>query len=199
MMMILKCLMIWFMAAVLLTGCSGQEMEILSGETGDSLEGSGKVQTAGEEESAISQESIWVYVCGCVNCPGVYELPEGCRLFQAVEAAGGLTGEAASDSVNLAELVSDGQKIYIPSMEEAQDSVLDGTEGEQDVSDGRIHLNTATEAELLTLPGIGPSKAAGIIRYREENGGFSSPEELMEVPGIKSATYEQIKDLVTID
>ncbi len=183
-------LMIWLIAVVLATGCSAGELEIVPDETGLSAETGETVQP-----TDAAPEILWVYVCGEVACPGVYELPAGSRIFEAVEAAGGLTSEASSVSVNLAETVSDGQKIYIPDQDEAK--TCNAAAGETE--DGRVHLNTATQEELMTLPGIGPSKASAIIRYREENGGFSSTEQLMEVSGIKTATYEQIEDLVTID
>ncbi|MEI3525401.1 MAG: SLBB domain-containing protein [Eubacteriales bacterium] len=123
-------------------------------------------QTTGEEKVA----SIWVYVCGEVRDPGVYELPEGSRITDAVEAAGGMTGDAAETYLNLAETLSDGQKIEVPSVEMAE--ALEEAAA-QDTS-GLVNLNRATEAELMTLSGIGESKAKEIIRYRESRGGFQS-------------------------
>lgn len=160
-----------------------------------------------DTESAEEAESgglIYVFVCGQVTNPGVYELPEGSRLCQAIDAAGGLLDTAAPDWVNQAETAEDGQKIYVPSKEEAE-SMPEGqqTGQKQDTAsaegaDGKIHLNTASREELMTLTGIGEKKADAILQYRESNGSFQSVEELMQVEGIKEGTYNKIKDSIVI-
>lgn len=145
-------------------------------------------QTSGEPQP------ICVYVCGEVRAPGVYELREGDRIVDAVEAAGGTT-EAASDIwLNLAEPVSDGQKIEVPSREQAEEL----EEENRKAQSGLVNLNTASAEELMTLAGIGQSKAEAILSYREEHGGFEKPEELMEIPGIKEGVFEKIKDQITV-
>ena len=144
-----------------------------------------------EEEEAAS---VWVYVCGEVRTPGVYELPEGSRITDAVEAAGGMTEGAAGTYLNLAETVSDGQKIEVPSVEMAQTLEEAAAEG----TSGLVNLNRATEAELMTLSGIGESKAKEIIRYRESKGGFQKPEDLMNIPGIKEGVFNKIRDQITV-
>ena len=149
-----------------------------------------ETETTGEEKAA----SIWVYVCGEVRDPGVYELPEGSRITDAVEAAGGMTGDAAETYLNLAETLSDGQKIEVPSVEMAE--ALEEAAA-QDTS-GLVNLNRATEAELMTLSGIGESKAKEIIRYRESRGGFQKPEDLMNIPGIKEGVFHKIRDQITV-
>lgn len=155
-------------------------------------------------EEKSSEEKLCVFVCGQVAEPGVYELAPGSRIFQALEAAGGLLETAAEDYVNQAEPVADGQRVYIPSAEEVQSggSWPDGTGGNdvslEAASDGRVNLNTAGKEELMTLTGIGEKKAEAIIQYREAGGGFGSVEELMQVEGIKEGTFEKIKEDIVI-
>lgn len=158
-------------------------------------EASGKVKK--------SEEKLCVFVCGQVAAPGVYELAPDSRIYQAVEAAGGLLESAAGDYVNQAEPVADGQRVYIPSIEEVQSggSWPDGAGGDVSssaASDGRVNLNTAGKEELMTLTGIGERKAEAIIQYRETSGGFGRIEELMQVEGIKEGTFEKIKEDIVI-
>ena len=115
-------------------------------------------------------------------------------ICDAVEAAGGMTGDAAETYLNLAETLSDGQKIEVPSVEMAE--ALEEAAA-QDTS-GLVNLNRATEAELMTLSGIGESKAKEIIRYRESRGGFQKPEDLMNIPGIKEGVFHKIRDQITV-
>lgn len=141
-----------------------------------------------------TQETLFVYVCGQVRKPGVYELSEGARIVDAIEAAGGTTKEAAEDVLNLAEKVSDGQKIEVLSREEAQKrKELQASQGSE-----RINLNTASREQLMTLAGIGESKAKAILDYREKKGGFSKVEELMDIPGIKEGVFQKIRDRITV-
>lgn len=157
------------------------------------------------------QQEYCVYVCGAVLSPGVYVLDAGARIYEAIELAGGLAENAGLTAVNQAQEICDGQMIYIPTKEEAaaypaaasqtaSDSQAGQTEksaGEQD-ADGRVNLNTASEAELMTLSGIGQSKAEAILLYRETHGGFSSIEEIMNVDGIKEGSYNRIKDSIKV-
>lgn len=193
------CFTIGFMLTVLLAGCSGKQ-DARTVELSEAKEGSVAEEKEEEaEESAIEEnEDIYVHVCGEVNQPGVYCLPAGSRLYEAIEAAGGLKEGAAAESLNQAQEAKDGQQIYVPSIEEPlKEGVYD--EGEQaEASDGKINLNTAAKEQLMTLTGIGEAKAAAIIRYREENGGFQSIEELMEVEGIKEGVFNKIKDQIKI-
>ena len=143
---------------------------------------------------------IYVFVCGQVASPGVYELPEGSRICQAIDAAGGMLDIASTDWVNQAETAEDGQKIYVPSTEEAETMPEGQTQetSSAEGTDGKVHLNAASREELMTLTGIGEKKADAIIRYRESNGGFQSVDELMQVEGIKEGTYNKIKDSIVI-
>lgn len=191
-----------------LTGCQeaavlydsdGSVEELLPEESSASEESGGGREAVSEEggEAAAAEpaaQTLCVYVCGEVKSPGVYELLEGSRIVDAVEAAGGMTEAASGTWLNLAEPVSDGQKIEVPSETEA--SELEKVQ--QEAQSGLVNLNTASAEELMTLTGIGESKAEAILSYREEHGGFEKPEELMEIPGIKEGVFEKIRDQVTV-
>lgn len=191
-----------------LTGCQeaavlydsdGSVEGLLPEESSASGEFGGGREAVSEEggEAAAAEpaaQTLCVYVCGEVKSPGVYELPEGSRIVDAVEAAGGMTEAASGTWLNLAEPVSDGQKIEVPSETEASELEKE----QQEVQSGLVNLNTASAEELMTLTGIGESKAEAILSYREEHGGFEKPEELMEIPGIKEGVFEKIRDQVTV-
>ncbi|WP_353048215.1 helix-hairpin-helix domain-containing protein [Planococcus sp. ISL-110] len=149
-----------------------------------------------EKENPAIAATLMIDMKGQVVNPGVYELPAGSRMQDAIDAAGGFTPEADSRAINLALIVVDETSLYIPAT--GEETVLPATA--QTVSEGGsslININTATEAELMELPGIGPSKAAAILAYRDEAGSFKTPEELTEVTGIGDKTFEQLKDLIT--
>ena len=194
-----------------LVGCTGagiqetglEEVE-LDKETQDSGGESGEDSASGkgtqDDSSGDSRENtVFVYVCGAVESPGVYELRADARVFEAIQAAGGVTKEAAPDRVNQAEAVTDGEQIYVPTAAEAQawgsgvgETGIAGTDNK------KVNINTASEEELMTLTGIGEAKAASILEYREEHGRFESIEELMEIEGIKEGVFGKIKDDITI-
>lgn len=137
---------------------------------------------------------IYVYICGEVQSPGVYPVEEGARLYQIVEMAGGILETASKNYLNLAECVTDGQKIVVPTKDEAEQLEI----SEKESTSGLININTANEDALTTLPGIGASKAKSIIAYRESNGNFQSIEGLMEVEGIKEGVFNKVKDMITV-
>lgn len=150
-------------------------------------------------------EMIFVDVCGAVTIPGVYEIDADSRVFQAIEAAGGLLPEAASSAVNQAQPVSDGQQIYVPTQEEVEEGTLpaaiqpaESETGTGASADGVVNINTADASALKSLSGIGDAKAQAILAYREEHGSFSSIEEIMQVPGIKESTFSAIKDKIAV-
>ena len=161
---------------------------------------------AAKQQPEISEipETIYVDICGAVTSPGVYELPYGSRVFQAIEKAGGYLPEAAASYLNRAKGLSDGQQIYVPTQAEVDSQMIQVTEDGQEASgedtgtEQKIDLNTADVSQLTTLTGVGESKALAIIAYREENGPFTSIEDIMNVPGIKEGTYEKIKDKIAI-
>ena len=156
------------------------------------------------------EKNIFVHIAGCVQKEGMLELSSNSRIADAIEKAGGLTQEADLSDINLAYLLEDGMKIYIPNQNERQENnektknipkeentpsmQIQDTNTKQDV----ININTATQEELDTLPGIGPAIAAKIIAYRKEKGKFNNKEEIKEVSGIGEAKYEKIKEYISI-
>lgn len=165
-------------------------------ERGEVLE-----ESASGRENASERESesvIYVHVCGAVNAPGVVPLPEGSRGQDALDAAGGFAEDAAMEAVNLAAVLSDGMKLYFPTRDEAVRAESGAGEDGGENAAGRININTADEGLLRTLPGIGEAKAGAIVSYREENGAFENPEDIMRVPGIKESAYGKIKEFITV-
>lgn len=166
-----------------------------------SLEGTKKAAAVSETEAMAP--AFVVHVCGEVANPGIYELPAGSRIYEAVKAAGGFTENASEESVNLASPIEDGVQIRIYSKDEAETlaagaAPFDGFEASGEGKEPVVNLNTATKEELMTLSGIGESRAEDIIRYREENGGFQNIEDIMKVSGIKDAAFQKIKDRITV-
>ncbi len=144
------------------------------------------------------QERIFVYICGAVVRPGVYELPAGSRIVQVIEAAGGLTEDADSLLVNQAKIVEDGEQIRIFTKEEAEEVEIQMNTETGTTADGKVNINTATAEVLMTLSGIGEAKAEAIIQYREEHGDFTVIEDIMNIPGIKEAVFSKIRDRITV-
>lgn len=151
----------------------------------------GVFHAAGEAEEP-DKGQITVHVCGAVLHPGVVRLPEGSRVMDAVEGAGGPLPEADLDALNLAQVVQDGQKINVPRAGEGGGS-SGGKEG-----GGKININAATRQDLESLPGIGPTLAERIVSYREKVGAFRSLDELKRISGIGEKKFQEIKDLVEI-
>ncbi len=157
-----------------------------------------------ELKPAPTKAPIAVHVTGAVPRPGMYELGEGSRVQDAIDAAGGLLASADADSINLAAFLEDGQKLTIPykagqQPEQQSNSVFPTEQPGQSTGTGeRININTASLEELDSLPGIGPTTAQNILDYRQENGPFQEIEDLLQVPGIGPSTYENIKDLITV-
>ena len=154
-------------------------------------------------------QEVYVHLCGAVAKEGVYLLPKGSRLIDGVTAAGGFTEEADTTYHNLAAELSDGQKVYVPTLTETEAlSVTERTEKAGDlfgvdasetVSNGQVNINTASKEELMTLSGIGEAKAESILLYRQKVGPFQSIEELKHVSGIGDAMFERIKDEIVTE
>ena len=192
-------------------------------ESTGNQEGTGDIQkteelqntgTAGSENEEQGAQRIVVYVCGAVNTPGVYELQEGARLFEAIACAGGVREDGAEESINQAQAVSDGERLYIPTEEEVRQGLdaylqtgaaagaspvgsADGRSGRD--AAGKVNINTASKEELTALNGIGDTRAASILAYRESYGPFGSIEDLMKVEGIKEGVYNKLKDDITVN
>ena len=143
-----------------------------------------------EEQTEEKEIGIYVYVCGAVVKPGVYELPEGSRVYEAIRAAGGFTEAASEYTVNQAEILQDEMKVYIPTGEELEAQTKTGS--------GKVNINTAMKSELMELPGVGEAKADQIMQYREEHGTFKKIEDIMSIPGIKEGLFEKIKPYITV-
>lgn len=152
-------------------------------------------------EEPEEKEKIKVHIAGSVVSEGIVELEEGARVADAIDQAGGTTADANMDQVNLAYKVQDGQKIYIPNINEEEYEITEDMEGIQNIYETNpdiININTATQTELELLPGIGPSTASKIIKYREENGEFKVIDDIKNVSGIGDAKFESIKDQITV-
>lgn len=179
-------------------GCGSRNTVYL--ETKDTeMEEASQPEATEPVEETEAPESCFVYVCGAVNCPGVYELPPKSRVYEAIRMAGGVTEDAGSESVNQAEYVTDGQMLRIPTLEEELAAEKSSGNTDQTVDDGLLNINSASAADFMTLPGIGQSKADALVKYREEHGGFSSIEEIMQVDGIKEGVFHKIKDSIKVN
>lgn len=161
-----------------------------------------------EAKTQTEQSVLCVHICGAVENPGVYELESGSRIYDAVEAAGGFSEDAVCDYVNLALKLEDGWKITIPTQEEVKDlpasiepenKIQTGVAAEDKSTDNdKVNLNTASKEQLLTLPGIGESRADAILAYREKKGTFSKIEDIMKIEGIKNGMFEKLKDKICV-
>ena len=179
------------------------------GDSGPSAEpGSGDLSddaSDGFSSKASAETEVYVDVDGAVASPGVYRLQDGARVSQAIDAAGGLTAEADVTGLNRASKVTDGQKIYVPTVGEQQAALAAGgaDSGASPASgagalSGLVNINTASADELQTLSGIGPSMAQSIIDERTKNGAFTSVDDLMRVSGIGEKKFAKIKDCICV-
>ena len=172
-----------------------------------------------EEQNTTNSESnskIIIYIAGQVRKEGVYELDENSRITDAIEIAGGLKEDANIENINLAEVLEDGMKIYIPDKKEpnnnqsenknliqkntgntTENSKKTNTDNKQN-QNTKININTATQTELETLPGIGPSTALKIINYRKDNGKFKNINDIKNVSGIGDSKFNNIKNLIKV-
>ncbi len=184
---------------------------IVIGETSREMEESMESETLKEsaaEETQEPEEMVYVHVCGQVVSPGVYQLLKGSRVYEAIALAGGCTEQGALDCLNMAQEVADGMKIQVPDQEMARrileeqpagtgQNQLSGL-GQGQSAQTLVNINTASKEQLMTLSGIGESRAEDIIQYREEYGGFQKIEDIMKVSGIKEAAFQKIKDSITV-
>ena len=149
--------------------------------------------TTENEEETKEKEEITIHIIGEVKYPGIVILKSGQRIVDAIEAAGGETEEADLNKLNLAQILNDGDKIYVPNKTDEIEDYKDTT-GESST----VNLNTATLEELTSLPGIGESTAQKIIDYRRQNGKFKAIEDLKNVSGIGESKFDNIKDKITV-
>lgn len=194
---------LWFfliVCSLCLCSCKKQGTEILVEDT---------VQK--KEKTPTKPASIWVDVSGAVANPGVYELPENARVFEAIEAAGGFLEQADTQWLNQALVLKDGEKIQVYTREETEELKAQGISAQNvevqqeplfssgEKSSGRVNLNTATAEGLQEIPGIGEARAKAILEYRQQIGGFQNIEEIQQVPGIKGKIYEKIVDYICVE
>ncbi len=195
-----------------LSGCGQSSYEMIHADSSDSTiaESEAAAVRTSSDETDIRNDTkqtatICVYVCGAVHAPGVYELTGEARVYQAIEAAGGLTDEADDRHLNQAAELSDGEQITVYTKEEAKTLAKEGEQyaGEAPSQGGtadpsKVNINTADAAQLQTLKGIGASRAEDIIAYRDANGPFQAIEDIMKVNGIKQSLFGKIKDSITV-
>lgn len=146
------------------------------------------------ETTASKESDIYVYVCGCVEKPGVYTVKQQARVYELIEMAGGFSDGADDTALNLVDRVSDGQKVYVPE----KGAALQESDGNGQGGSGLVNLNTADKAALMTLPGIGEAKAEDILQYRKNKGAFRKIEDIKNISGIKDAAFQKIKDFICV-
>lgn len=157
-----------------------------------------KEESSNENKEESSVMNITVYICGAVSKPGVYTFAEGTRIGDVLDEAGGYTSEAHATYMNLAQLLVDGEKIYVPTQKEVETGELLVETHSTGNETGLININTATKEDLLTLSGVGESKANAIIAYRSDYGKYTSLEEIKNVSGIGDGVFNTIKDFITV-
>lgn len=179
-----------------------EEIKIESAEESVAVDG-----YAENTDSVIGNKMVYVHVTGCVRSAGVYRVPEGSRIDDAIKAAGGFAKSADQTAINLAEVIKDEQQIIVPKKTNANlvgkedyspSLQQNASDGNANASNGLVNINYATSEQLQTLSGIGEAKAKKIIEYREQNGRFSSVEELTNISGIGEKTLESIKSHICV-
>lgn len=168
---------------------------------GEKNHASASPETADDSASGEREGDVYVHVCGEVKKPGVYTFDREPRVIEAVKKAGGFTKRADKSSINQAESVPDGTRLFIETVgagKKQSGDREDAAGGEQPGASRKVNINTASEAELMTLSGIGQSRAVGIISYREKNGNFRKIEDIMKISGIKTGIFDKIKEYITV-
>ena len=184
------------MLGLFLCGC-GREQDVLEFEGEDSAQAAEAEPwraADGEQGAETGEKPVGVHVCGAVRRPGLFFLPEGSRVDDAVRAAGGFREDADQEYLNLAAYVEDGEQLEVPTRAESEALRMLREEAQGSL----VNINTADVERLCTLPGIGESRASDIVSYREEFGAFQTPEDIKKVAGIKESLYNKIKDSITV-
>lgn len=197
--------LLWAFLLTTVSACNEDKTVYLETSAGEEAGETEQEQTEADGTKESSEEETqetlcYVYICGAVAKPGVYAVPSHARVYEVISLAGGLLAEAGEQAVNQAREVVDGEMIRVPTKEELIAGEAEQSFGDEgtEAQDGLIDINRADAAELMTLPGIGASKADSIISYREENGGFSSIEDIMNVEGIKEGVFNRIKEHIKV-
>ena len=162
-----------------------------------------ETQAISISEETQTQNEICIYICGCIKQPGVYFLKAQSRVCDALEAAGGFTEDAATDYWNQAQILSDGEMIYIPTKEEAKNQALPQMNSSNEMSkedtQEKVNINTASKEELMKIPTVGETRAEQILAYRKEHGKFSNISDIKKVSGIKDGVFDKIKDYIVVN
>ena len=188
---------------MMLVGCTGCKKQSYLETQSDVQEEHTKSADTTEEKKQQTEQvtEIYVQIDGAVKKPGVYTFSEESRVYELIEAAGGLLPEAYDLGINQAKRLADGEKIYVYTKEEIENGA--GTTDTQNprgqTDDGKVNINTASVEELMTLSGIGETRAKDIIAYRNAHGAFSLPEDLKNVSGIGDSTYNKIADAIIVN
>lgn len=188
---------------MMLVGCTGCKKQSYLETQSDLQEEHTKSADTTEEKKQQTEQvtEIYVQIDGAVKKPGVYTFSEESRVYELIEAAGGLLPEAYDLGINQAKRLADGEKIYVYTKEEIENG--EGTTDTQNprgqTDDGKVNINTASVEELMTLSGIGETRAKDIIAYRNAHGAFSLPEDLKNVSGIGDSTYNKIADAIIVN
>lgn len=185
--------------SIMLMGCGSSKTAIQwQVDEQDTIAVQQEITTDETVTETIAEPLLCVYVCGAIQNPGVYEVPEGSRLYEVVERAGGMLDEADDMYLNLAREVKDGEQIVILTSEQTKNTDVSVITESMSKTEGLVNINTASVEELMTLSGIGESRAEAIIEYREKNGEFETIDAIMRISGIKEALFEKIKDKITV-
>lgn len=167
-------------------------------ESGDQA-GTSQDDTEEGQDAESAETFLYVHVTGAVTKPGLYEMPQGSRVKDAVDAAGGFSKDAQQESVNLARLLSDGEQVVVASKSAAAPSSSSASSSPStSARGGKVNINSANAEQLMGIDGIGEATAAKIIAYREENGPFKSIEDIKDVSGIGDKKFESMKDSITV-
>lgn len=199
--------MVMGVIAFLILGCvylvrntSPESQTVVTEEFSDAAPANDREKGLQETAKAVSSSAatrIYIHICGEVRKPGVYTFAKEPRVVDVIEKAGGFTKRARQDCVNMAEAVADGTQLVIASKERTRGA--GNAQKEQDKGDSnKININSASKEELMTLSGIGESKATQILSYRESNGRFLKIEDIMKISGIKEGVFSKIKDYITV-
>lgn len=181
-------------------GFNGSIREDIPNKNSEKNDFDDEIKTSNSLKNDINNK-IFVHVCGYVKNPDVYELDNGARAIDAIKLAGGFLKDAKKDYINLAAILNDQDKLYIPSKKDISDGEIlsDNGNNMSTGSNKMININTANKDELMRLSGIGSSRADDIINYRQNNGRFKKIEDIMQVSGIKKAMFEKIKDEISVN
>ncbi|MCR4961823.1 MAG: helix-hairpin-helix domain-containing protein [Lachnospiraceae bacterium] len=190
-------LSVFFLFSTVLSGCNPSE-ETIFYENRDLPQISGSVLLQEEAVEETADDMIYVSIQGSVESPGVYKMPVGSRVYELINLAGGIVGTADTRGINMVTELTDGTQLFIPSLEEESWNTVAASAGLNETSSGLVNINTAGLDELMTLNGIGETRAKAIIAYREKGNSFEKIEDIMNVNGIKNGIYEGLKDQICV-